>query len=135
MSLPYIFALSSWIIIIALAYFINGFSLPVANVSSQNIWQKVVPKAKYGRVFSVRLYLAQSLGVVMSLFIGIIAQYIGVVETLFFASILEVLILTYLWLFTGLPNVEKQLGILKEDKSVEISREETLFESDLVKAE
>ena len=115
MPLPFIFNYSDWILIISLSYFIDGFSLPLANVSSQNIWQKVVPKEKYGRVFSVRMLMAQGLGVFSSLGIGIIAEYVGVPQTLFFAAFIELAILIYLWMFTSLPNVEKQLGIIKEE--------------------
>ncbi|MHA1245693.1 MAG: MFS transporter, partial [Candidatus Heimdallarchaeota archaeon] len=43
----------------SIGFLIIGFGLPMANISSQTIWQTVVPKEKLGRVMSVRIAIAQ----------------------------------------------------------------------------
>ena len=77
------------------------------------------------------MLMAQGLGVFSSLGIGIIAEYVGVPQTLFFAAFIELAILIYLWMFTSLPNVEKQLGIIKDEDSLKITKEIPLYDQPL----
>ena len=46
-------------LILGVGIFITGFVLPIANVSSETIWAKIVPKDILGRVYSVRRTIAQ----------------------------------------------------------------------------
>ncbi|MFX1318162.1 MAG: MFS transporter [Promethearchaeota archaeon] len=86
-----------------------GFTLPVANISSQTIWQKVVPPEKMGRVFSVRVTIAQFTGPFAFLLAGYLAQIFSIpLIFLVFGSIM-IAFLFVAWAFTGLPHVEKKL--------------------------
>ncbi|MFW9995054.1 MAG: MFS transporter [Candidatus Odinarchaeota archaeon] len=89
--------------------FIIGFALPVANVSSQTIWQSVVPPEKLGRVFSVRVTIAQASAPLAMMLTGIIAGTIGIVYLLKISLFSGLLFLGYSWFFTGFRNVEKTL--------------------------
>ncbi|MFX0173935.1 MAG: MFS transporter, partial [Candidatus Hodarchaeota archaeon] len=64
--------------ILAFGMFIMGFNLPVANVSSQTIWQNVIPPEKLGRVYSVRRSVAQISSPAATLATGIIVEAIGI---------------------------------------------------------
>jgi MFS family permease len=88
---------------------IGGLAVPVANVSSQTIWQKVVPPEKLGRVFSVRLTLAQITAPFAMLFSGVMADFIGIQLILVICGGLELLALVVAWLATSLPHVEETI--------------------------
>ncbi|MHA2299081.1 MAG: MFS transporter [Candidatus Hodarchaeales archaeon] len=89
--------------------FILGFTLPVANVSSQTIWQKVVPPEKLGRVFSVRVTIAQASAPIAMILTGLIAGVIGIVTLLTAAMSFGMLFLLYSWSFTGFKDVERTI--------------------------
>ncbi|MFX0207514.1 MAG: MFS transporter, partial [Candidatus Hodarchaeota archaeon] len=95
----------------AIGMFILGIDLPIANISSQTIWQTVVPPEKIGRVFSVRQTIAQISAPAGMILSGIIAEVIGIRTVYLAAATIGSLLLGCLWFFTGLPNVEKTLGI------------------------
>ncbi len=95
----------------AIGMFILGVDLPIANISSQTIWQTVVPPEKIGRVFSVRQTIAQISAPAGMILSGIIAEAIGIRIVYLAAASIGFLLLGYLWFFTGLSNVEKTLGI------------------------
>ncbi len=83
-----------------------GFMLPVANISSQTIWQTVVPPEKIGRVFSVRRSIAQFSAPLAMIMSGVLAEFIAM-ETLFFAcAALGLVCLAYTWFMTNLSAVE-----------------------------
>jgi DHA3 family macrolide efflux protein-like MFS transporter len=86
-----------------------GFTMPIANISSQTIWQKVVPPEKMGRVFSVRTTIAQFTAPFSFLVAGILAELysIPLIFLLFGSTLLGILLIA--WIFTDLPQVEKQL--------------------------
>ncbi|MHA1967170.1 MAG: hypothetical protein ACW964_05155, partial [Candidatus Hodarchaeales archaeon] len=86
------------------------FTLPIANVSSQTIWQSVVPPEKLGRVFSVRVTIAQISGPVAILLTGVIAGFTGIVNLLLVAGLLGLFFLSFSWFFTGFLNVEKTIN-------------------------
>ncbi|MHA1975997.1 MAG: MFS transporter, partial [Candidatus Hodarchaeales archaeon] len=56
---------------------ITGFVLPLANVSSETIWAKIVPKEILGRVYSVRRTIAQISSPVGILLGGLLAELFG----------------------------------------------------------
>jgi DHA3 family macrolide efflux protein-like MFS transporter len=95
--------------IAAFGIILTGFTIPVANISSQTIWQKVVPPEKIGRVFSVRTTIAQFTGPFAFLVAGILADLFSIpIIFLVFGSAMIVFLLIG-WFFTGLPRVEKSL--------------------------
>ncbi len=95
--------------IAAFGVILIGFTIPIANISSQTIWQKVVPPEKMGRVFSVRTTVAQFTAPFAFLVAGILAELysIPLIFIIFGSTLLAVLLIS--WMFTGLPQVEKQL--------------------------
>lgn len=95
--------------IAALGAILAGLVIPVANVSSQTIWQKVVPPEKLGRVFSVRLTLAQMTAPFAMLFSGVMADIVGIQMLLLICGGTELLALGAAWSLTSLPNVEAVL--------------------------
>ncbi|MFW9916918.1 MAG: MFS transporter [Candidatus Thorarchaeota archaeon] len=97
------------LVIIALALLISGFTLPITNVSSQTIWQQVVPPDKMGRVMSVRTTIAWFVIPFGMLFSGILAEIMGIVQLFFVSAVLGVACLAYSWFMTGLPDVERVL--------------------------
>jgi len=93
--------------LLLLGVFLNGFGLPIANVSSQTIWQKIVPPEKLGRVYSVRLTIAQGSGPIAIILSGIFGELFGIIPVLITASLFGMLFLGYSWLFTQFRYVEK----------------------------
>ncbi len=104
------YSLKTSFLILSAGMFVIGFTLPIANVSSQTIWQKVVPPEKLGRVFSVRVTIAQISGPAAILLTGIIAGYTGIITLVLISGVLGVAFLTYSWLFTGFTKVEKTIN-------------------------
>lgn len=100
--------------VLIIGLFINGVMLPVANISSQTIWQTVVPLELQGRVYSVRRFVAQVLGPVAMFLSGIFGELLGIPIVILFTSIAGAIITLYLWLFTALPHVEKMLNANEE---------------------
>ncbi|MFX0117102.1 MAG: MFS transporter [Candidatus Hodarchaeota archaeon] len=97
------------LLIMALALLIAGFTLPITNVSSQTIWQQVVPPDKMGRVMSARTtiaWLVIPVGMVLS---GVLAEIIGIVPLFFTSAMLGLACLAYSWFIMGLSDVEKGL--------------------------
>lgn len=126
---------------IGIGFLIMGFGLPMANISSQTIWQTVVPKDKLGRVMSVRIAIAQftsPLGMILS---GVIADGISRMLSLNMSEDLaEALSIKYLyigsaalgmlflaisWFFTNMRHVERNI--------IEIEAESTLEDEKLKK--
>ncbi len=89
---------------------ITGLSLPVSNVSSQTIWQKVVPLDKQARVYSVRLVIAQGLGAISMLLSGILAGIFDPISVIFYGAIAGAIILTYSVFRTNLLHVEQNIN-------------------------
>ncbi|MHA1187480.1 MAG: MFS transporter, partial [Candidatus Heimdallarchaeota archaeon] len=61
----------------SIGFLLIGFGLPMANISSQTIWQSVVPKEKLGRVMSVRISIAQFTAPAAIILSGLIAEGLG----------------------------------------------------------
>ncbi|MFX1565374.1 MAG: MFS transporter [Promethearchaeota archaeon] len=96
-------------LVAAFGVILIGFTLPIANVSSQTIWQKVVPPEKLGRVFSVRTTIAQFTAPFAFLVAGILAELFSIplIFIVFGSTLVTVIILA--WVLTDLPHVEKHL--------------------------
>ncbi|PWI47329.1 hypothetical protein CEE45_12095 [Candidatus Heimdallarchaeota archaeon B3_Heim] len=86
---------------------ITGFVLPLANVSSETIWAKIVPKDILGRVYSVRRTIAQISAPVGILLGGLLAELFGLVLILGIFTTLGIFLLMYAWLFTSFSQVEQ----------------------------
>jgi DHA3 family macrolide efflux protein-like MFS transporter len=101
-------------IFLILGVMLNGFGLPVANVSSQTIWQKIVPPEKLGRVYSVRLTIAQGSAPIAIILSGILGELFGIIPVLITASLTGVLFLGYSWFFTKFRYVEKTVTTVED---------------------
>jgi MFS family permease len=116
----------------ALGVVLIGFTLPIANVSSQTIWQKVVPPEKLGRVFSVRTTIAQFTAPFAFLVAGILAELFSIplIFIVFGSTLVTLLILA--WVLSDLPRVEKHLekDDLEYTKNQSSSEENQVIESE-----
>lgn len=108
---------NSWIA--AFGIVLIGLTIPIANISSQTIWQKVVPPEKLGRVFSVRTTIAQFTAPFAFLVGGILGELFAIplIFLLFGSTLIIVLILS--WVLTSLPRIEEQLEENNENRKVE----------------
>jgi DHA3 family macrolide efflux protein-like MFS transporter len=126
-----------------IGYLIIGFMLPMANISSQTIWQSIVPKDKLGRVMSVRLAIAQFTGPLGIILSGLLAKLIanilannnpvflvdGIAVKYVFAgsAIIGLVFLGITWFFTSMRHVEK--NIIKVDEEEKTDLEDELAET------
>lgn len=101
---------------------IQGIALPVLNLSSQYIWQTVVPKEKLGRVMAVRQTLAQfsaPLGMILSGLIASLLEKSSVdarhaINPVFWGAIvLGTSLLLFSWFFTNMRHVEDDIDYTK----------------------
>lgn len=90
---------------------ISGLALPIANVSSQTVWQSVVPLNLQGRVMSVRMVIAWVLNPISMLLAGYFADILNPVLILLIGGIIGFVYLFYAWFGTNLPIVEQILGL------------------------
>jgi DHA3 family macrolide efflux protein-like MFS transporter len=104
--------------IIAIGLFMAGFTLPVANVSSEAIWAITVPQDILGRVYAVRRTLAQITAPVAMIMSGIIAEFINLNFVLLICSLFGLIVLGYSWFFTRLPEVERLIEIEKASEAL-----------------
>ncbi len=109
--------------LLLLGIFLNGFGLPIANVSSQTIWQKIVPPEKLGRVYSVRLTIAQGSGPIAIILSGILGEIFGIIPVLVTASLFGMLFFGYSWLFTRFRYVEKTVTTIEPVSVVPLTPE------------
>ncbi len=126
------FAPSQWFWFIGIGFMIIGFGLPMANISSQTIWQSIVPKEKLGRIMSVRMAIAQftvPLGMILS---GVITDAIArrlaknvaqdvadalSIKYIFIgATVLGIVFLAISWLFTSMRHVEQGIIPIKDEE-------------------
>jgi DHA3 family macrolide efflux protein-like MFS transporter len=103
--------------------FLIGFTLPVANISSQTIWQKVTPPEKIGRVFSVRTTIAQFTGPFAFLAGGILGTIYPIPWVFLVFGSAMVIVLALGWTFTSLPRVEQDLEENEVTKENELEPE------------
>ncbi len=102
-----------------LGMLVVGFFNPVANISSQTIWQTIVPKDKLGRVMSVRLTIAQFTAPVAMLSSGFIAEYVNMSHLFAFSALLGLLFLGLSWINTSMRNVEDDIDYTIDEKGSE----------------
>ena len=107
-----------------IGFFILGFALPMANISSQTIWQTVVPKEKLGRVMSVRITIAQITAPVGMILSGFIAKAISMKILFISCVILGLLFLAISWFMTSIKKVEEGLVYAGEKPAIEEIQEE-----------
>lgn len=98
---------------------LNGATTPMANVSSQNIWQSVVPSEKMGRVFSVRRTIAQISGPAAMVITGIVVGFISMISILYISAIAMYIILLFIWYISSFQTVEADLQ-LTDDTVIEV---------------
>jgi predicted MFS family arabinose efflux permease len=89
---------------------IEGISLPLANISSQNIWQTAVPLDLQGRVYSVRRFIAQITSPIAMFSSGVLGEVIFEEYVIGSFASLGLIFLLYLWFLTKLPQVEEIVG-------------------------
>ncbi len=107
--------------IAGIGLFLAGFTLPVANVSSEAIWASTVPQDILGRVYAVRRTLAQMSAPVAMLLSGIVAEFIYLPSVLVTCAISGMLVLGYSWFLTRLPEVEKIIAIKEKAEAQPVS--------------
>ncbi|MFX1251764.1 MAG: MFS transporter [Promethearchaeota archaeon] len=107
------------LVIPVIGLLLNGLTVPIANVHSQTIWQKVVPPEKLGRVFSVRVTIAQFTAPIAMLLGGVVAAFIGIPLVYLICGVVQIFALVFAWTMTALPHVEDTIL-----KSEPISEEE-----------
>ena len=100
--------------ILGIGIFITGFVLPIANVSSETIWAKIVPKDILGRVYSVRRTIAQVSAPIGMLLAGILAELFGLVPIMWLFTTGGFALLVYTWFFTSFSEVEKRVNDSRE---------------------
>ncbi|MHA1126666.1 MAG: MFS transporter [Candidatus Heimdallarchaeota archaeon] len=114
-----------------IGFLIIGFGLPMANISSQTIWQSVVPKEKLGRVMSVRIAIAQFTSPLAIILSGVIteglakglsnnistkfANGLSIQIVLMASAVIGMIFLAFSWFLTNMRNVEKGI-IFIDDK-------------------
>lgn len=102
-----------------LGMLVVGISNPVANISSQTIWQTIVPKDKLGRVMSVRLTIAQFTAPLGMLLSGFIAKYVKMEYLFAFSALLGLLFLGLFWINTSMRNVEDDIDYTTDERGSE----------------
>lgn len=113
--------------ILYFAMVLEGCSIILANVHSQTIWQSVVPPELQGRVMSIRMVIAWVMIPFSMLVSGFLSDIIGYYTLFVICAVLGSFYLLFAWFFTGLPNVEEDLGLIekKYDPDIHPLTEET----------
>jgi len=93
------FGLSGAVLVWSLATFAMNIILPVINGSSQAIWMSKVPPELQGRVFSIRLWIAQITSPIAMLLAGPIADKLPLLEQCRAPAWLQCLFLREFWVF------------------------------------
>ena len=106
---------------LGIGLFIMGFTLPMMNLSSQFIWQTVVPIEKMGRVMSVRQTLAQFSAPLGMILAGVIAESANAIRPVFWGSIVGgLIVLAISWFFTNMRQVQETDDFKKPDLQEQI---------------
>jgi DHA3 family macrolide efflux protein-like MFS transporter len=87
--------------------FVNGLTIPITNVSSQTMWQVVVPPELQGRVFVVRRSFGEGTYPISLVLTGFIAELIAPIVLVLIAALIELVILSHIWFFTSFQQVEE----------------------------
>ncbi|MHA1347891.1 MAG: MFS transporter, partial [Candidatus Heimdallarchaeaceae archaeon] len=114
--------------LMGLGLLILGLALPVLNISSQTIWQTVVPKDKLGRVMAVRITIAQMSAPLGMILAGVIAEFSNTIFPIYVSCVgLGLVFLAYSWFFTGMKNVEEDI-IYDDEKKPTVEADEMVSE-------
>ncbi|NHJ86191.1 MAG: MFS transporter [Asgard group archaeon] len=101
--------------LMGVGFLILGFFISMANISSQTIWQNVVPREMLGRVFSVRFTIAQIISPLAMVISGLIAAKINIQYVMIASLILGLISFSSFFIFSSMRKVEE-----KEVEEVEI---------------
>ncbi|HUT79698.1 MAG TPA: MFS transporter [Candidatus Bathyarchaeia archaeon] len=97
-----------------IGFLIIGLMLPVANISSQTIWQALVPKEMLGRVMSVRAAIAQFISPLGMILSGLIAEVVDIKYVFLGSAALGLCGLIFMFIFTPARHVEQGINYEEE---------------------
>jgi MFS family permease len=146
------FAPTGWFWFIGIGFLFVGFTLPMANISSQTIWQSIVPKEMLGRVMSVRIAIATFTGPIGMILSGLItstvarivsnnnsifvADGIAIKYVFITSAIIGIIFLGISWFFTNMRHVEKNIVVEdEEEKAEELGETDSMLAESLELAE
>ncbi len=86
---------------------LTAVCVPVANVSTQTIFQTVVPLKMQGRVNAVVMALASAATPIGMILSGVVVQFIRAAHFFLICAALGVVTLTLAWLLTDIKHVDK----------------------------
>ena len=92
--------------LLGVGFLITGFFISMANVSSQTIWQTVVPREMLGRVFAVRFTIAQVLSPIAMVLSGLIAAVVNIQYVVLVSLILGIASFSAFYFFSKMRKVE-----------------------------
>lgn len=104
-----------------IGFLIIGFAISMANISSQTIWQTVVPKEMLGRVMSVRFAVAQFVSPLGMIISGLIAEVVNIQYVMIGSLSLGLLSFGIFFLFSSMRRVED--GLVLEEKIDKVESE------------
>ena len=93
------------------SFVLSGFSVPLANTHSQNIWQTSVPPELYARVHTVRITVAWVFNPISLIVAGLLADYFRADYILVISSVIGIVCLLLSYQFTSFKRVETDLDI------------------------
>jgi DHA3 family macrolide efflux protein-like MFS transporter len=98
---------TGWFWFMAIGMAILGVSLPIANVSTQTIFQTVVPPEMQGRVTSVIMALASAATPVGMILSGVIVEFVHTASLFLGCAVTGMLIIAAAWFLTNIRQVER----------------------------
>ena len=104
-----------------IGFLIVGFFVSMANISSQTIWQSVVPKEMLGRVMAVRIAVAQFVSPLGMIFSGLIAEVVNIQYVMISSVSLGIISIIIFYFFSNMRRVEE--NILPENPIEELPSE------------
>ncbi|MFW9922325.1 MAG: MFS transporter [Candidatus Thorarchaeota archaeon] len=107
-----------------IGFLIIGLALPAANISSQTIWQSIVPKEKLGRVMSVRIAIAQAVSPIGMILSGLIAEIVDIQYVFLTTAVIGLFLFVLFWIFSKMRTVEDGIVYEMEEKSPKIEEDE-----------
>lgn len=88
---------------------LTALCIPVVNVSTQTIFQTIVPLKMQGRVNAVTMALSSAATPVGMILSGVVVQFIQASNFFLICAALGALTLTFSWFFTDIKHVDKNL--------------------------
>jgi len=99
-----------------IGFLIMGFAVAAANISSQTIWQHLVPREMLGRVMSVRIAIAQFISPVGMILSGLIAEFVKIQYVYIASATLGLISIGSFWLFSSMRKVEEGINFESEEE-------------------